>query len=266
MLPRWRHAGAWAYRLRKDDPLEVLIDLPPGLGCWALSQIDITTPGPGISEDFVSFLLARGPARADDRIVQRGDSPLRDQAARTPTVLASQSATPALAPGHARKDVGAWCHAGGRGGGGPGAPPGTVPPRAGADAHVLRGQRTRNALSISRSGSRSRSPFSMDESSAANHSGGASPRRDLWLACSTAPQSTDRRSRAERSRCCMSRFLFLAFLEELAGSTPTARLALAFDECMTGVAAPAPGTRAVFSGPQHLRRARPLALPGRIRS
>src|SRR5687768_11820626 len=85
--------ASWADCLGKSDPTEVLRELATGLGFRDSSQIDMTTRRLlGISEDFASVLLARGPGTARMiGIVSAETSPLREQVARTADRLARRA-------------------------------------------------------------------------------------------------------------------------------------------------------------------------------
>jgi hypothetical protein len=85
--------AAWADRLGKDDPAEVLRDLATGLGFQDASQIDRATRRVlGVPEEFASVLLARGPGTTRMiGIVSAESSTLREQAARTADRLARRA-------------------------------------------------------------------------------------------------------------------------------------------------------------------------------
>src|SRR5687767_5684172 len=85
--------ASWADGLGKSDPTEVLRELATRLGFRDSSQIDMTTRRLlGISEDFASVLLARGPGTARMiGIVSAETSPLREQVARTADRLARRA-------------------------------------------------------------------------------------------------------------------------------------------------------------------------------
>ena len=77
-------AAAWGDRLNRDDPAEILKGLAAGLGFGEPAQIDLATRRVlGLSEDYPTVMLARGPGTTRMVAITSGDeSPVREQAAR----------------------------------------------------------------------------------------------------------------------------------------------------------------------------------------
>src|SRR5687768_12773358 len=77
-------AAAWVDRLNRADPAEILKDLTAELGFGEPAQIDLATRRVlGLSEDYPTVMLARGPGTTRMVAIASGDeSPVREQAAR----------------------------------------------------------------------------------------------------------------------------------------------------------------------------------------
>ena len=229
--------AGWADRLGKDDPTEVLKDLAIGLGFRDSSAIDATTRRLlGVSEEFPTVMLARGPGTARMiAIVSAEESPLREQAARTADRLARKAPhllwlLAIVAKGRPEVAVAAW-HAG------------SGPTRIAAlvvqtnDVLPSDGD-TLTALSTSLQG----------ESDLEIHSqwveilGRESISRRFFLAlrdlvarlAEGASGKGSPETRHEVALLHVSRLLFLAFLEERGWLNDDRRfLARSFDECMS---------------------------------
>lgn len=229
--------ATWADRLGQSDPTEVLRDLATGLGFHDSSHIDLTTRRVlGISGDFASVLLARGPGTTRMvAIVSADTSPLREQAARVADRLARKAPhllwlLAIVAQGRPEIAIAAW-HAG--------SGPTKIAALLVQTNEVLPSDgETLTALSLSLQG----------EIDLEIHSqwvevlGRESISRRFFLTlrdlvarlAEGASGNGSPETRREVALLHVSRLLFLAFLEERGWLNADRRfLARAFDECMT---------------------------------